>query len=108
MCHRYKCKFVFLITTKLQMYGNQMATYYPADFLVTEPENLASLITQTAFLEDHELFQSFPCLHNLLVFKVRTICFLVLQVPVIKDACLEKFYTPHYNTNCISENKYKL
>jgi len=43
-------------------------TYYPADFLVAETEDLASLIPQNAFIHDHELFQSLPCLHNLFVF----------------------------------------
>ena len=86
------------------MYGNHTVTYYPADFLVTEPEDLASLITQTAYLHDHELFQSLPCLHSLFVLMVRMICFLVLQVSILQATCLLKLYTPHYNTNCISEN----
>jgi hypothetical protein len=90
------------------MYGNRMVTYYQADFLVTETEYLSSLIPQTAFIHDHELFQSLLYLHKLFVFMVRLICFLVFQVSILQDACLQKFYTPHYNTNCISEKKYKL
>ena len=87
------------------MYGNHTVTYYPADFLVAELEDLASLILQTAIIHDHELFQSLPCLHKLFVFMVRSICFLVLQVSFSQDACLQKLCAPHYNINCISQNK---
>jgi len=87
------------------MYGNHTVTYYPVDFPVAEPEDLASLIPQITFIHDHELFQALPCLHKLFVFMVCSICFLVFEASVLLGSYLQKFYTPRYNMNCISENK---